>query len=140
MKPSKVSKRVFSSNVINSSSSAVLALKSPIRQIFLNFSNASVVDYTICSSEFLKNIVNMSILDFSRLFSDVHSPFRVSINPSQPIREEKTDSTNNRSFKNLQNIKKYEILVYFFRINIIELFRKIIEIVDIYAFYELLGL
>jgi hypothetical protein len=28
------SKRVFSSNVINSSSSAVLALKSPIRQIF----------------------------------------------------------------------------------------------------------
>jgi hypothetical protein len=31
--------------------------------------NASVVDYTICSSEFLKNIVNMSILDFSRLFS-----------------------------------------------------------------------
>jgi hypothetical protein len=33
-----------------------------------------------------------------------------------------------------------EILVYFFRINIIELFRKIIEIVDIYAFYELLGL
>jgi hypothetical protein len=37
MKPSKVSKRVFSSNVINSSSSAVLALKFPIRQIFLNF-------------------------------------------------------------------------------------------------------
>jgi hypothetical protein len=40
----------------------------------------------------------MSILDFLRLFSDVHSPFRVSINPSQPIREEKTDSTNNQSF------------------------------------------
>ena len=72
--------------------------------------NASVVDYTICSSEFLKNIVNMSILDFSRLFSDVHSPFRVSINPSQPIREEKTDSTNNQSFKNLQNIKKWNPL------------------------------
>jgi hypothetical protein len=66
MKPSKVSKRVFSSNVINSSSSAVLALKSPIRQIFLSFS------------------------------------VRVSINPSQPIREEQTDSTNNQSFKNLQ--------------------------------------
>jgi hypothetical protein len=44
-------------------------------------------EFPICSSEFLKNIVNMSILDFSRLFSDVHSPFRVSINPSQPIRE-----------------------------------------------------
>ena len=52
----------------------------------------------------------MSILDFSRLFSDVHSPFRVSINPSQPIREEKTDSTNNQSFKNLQNIKKWNPL------------------------------
>ena len=50
----------------------------------------------------------MSILDFSRLFSDVHSPFRVSINPS--IREEKTDSTNNQSFKNLQNIKKWNTL------------------------------
>jgi hypothetical protein len=37
--------------------------------------NASVVDYTICNSEFLENIVNMSILDFSRLFSDVHSRF-----------------------------------------------------------------
>jgi hypothetical protein len=31
MKPSKVSKRVFSSNVIHSSSSAVLALKSPMK-------------------------------------------------------------------------------------------------------------
>jgi hypothetical protein len=50
----------------------------------------------------------MSILDFSRLFSDVHSPFRVSINPS--IREEKTDSTNNQRFKNLQNIKKWNPL------------------------------
>ena len=68
--------------------------------------NGSVVDYTICNSEFKKkNIVYMSILDFSRLFSDVHSPFRVSINPSQLIREDKTDSTNNQSFKNLQNIK-----------------------------------
>ena len=36
--------------------------------------------------------------------------FRVSINPSQPIREEKTDSTNNQSFKNLQNIKKWNPL------------------------------
>ena len=52
----------------------------------------------------------MSILDFSKLFSDVHSPFRVSINPSQPIREEKTDSTNNQSFKNLQNIKSWNPL------------------------------
>jgi hypothetical protein len=46
----------------------------------------------------------------SRLFSDVHSPFRVSINSSQPIREDKTDSTNNQSFKNLQNIKKWNPL------------------------------
>jgi hypothetical protein len=50
----------------------------------------------------------MSILDFSRLFSDVHSPFRVSINSS--IREEKTNSTNNQSFKNLQNIEKWNPL------------------------------
>jgi hypothetical protein len=67
--------------------------------------NASVEDYTVCNSEIKKNIVNMSILDFSRLFSDVHSPFRVSINPSQPIREEKSDSTNDQSFKNLHILK-----------------------------------
>jgi hypothetical protein len=52
----------------------------------------------------------MSILDFLSLFSDVHSPFRVSINPSQRIREGKTDSTNNQSFKNIQNIKKWNPL------------------------------
>jgi hypothetical protein len=46
----------------------------------------------------------------SRLILFVHSPFRVSINPSQPIREDKTDSTNNQSFKNLQNIKKWNPL------------------------------
>jgi hypothetical protein len=41
--------------------------------------NASVEDYTVCNSEIKKTIVNMSILDFSRLFSDVHgvSPFTI---------------------------------------------------------------
>jgi hypothetical protein len=52
----------------------------------------------------------MSILDFLSLFSDVHSPFRVSINSSQRIREGKTDSTNNQSFQNIQNIKKWNSL------------------------------
>ena len=47
----------------------------------------------------------MSILDLSKLFSDVHSPFRVSINPSKPIREEKTDSTNK-----IKVLKTYKIL------------------------------
>jgi hypothetical protein len=51
MKPSKVSKRVFSSNVINSSSSAVLALKSPIRQIFLEFQELLSANDIICLVE-----------------------------------------------------------------------------------------
>ena len=70
----------------------------------MSITNNTCIIILSVTQNFKKNIVNMSILDFSRLFSDVHSPFRVSINPSQPIREEKTDSTNNQSFKNLQNI------------------------------------
>ena len=63
----------------------------------------------------------MSILDFVSLFSDVHSPLRVSINPSQWIREGKTDSTSNQSFKNIQNIKKWNSLK----------FQKLIEDVNV---------
>ena len=76
----------------------------------MSITNNTCIIILSVTQNFKKNIVNMSILDFSRLFSDVHSPFRVSINPSQPIREEKTDSTNNQSFKNLQNIKKWNPL------------------------------
>ena len=70
----------------------------------------------------------MSILDFSRLFSDVHSPFRVSINSS--IREEKTNSTNNQSFKNLQNIEKWNPLKA----------QEFIESINVNNFNEFLGL
>jgi hypothetical protein len=55
----------------------------------------------------------MSILDFSRLFSDVHSPFRVSINPFQPIRVEKTDLTNNQSLMKSWFISSGLILLRF---------------------------
>jgi hypothetical protein len=46
-KTDDTAKRVFSSNVIYSSSSAGLALKSPIRQIFLNFSVNSKYSFSI---------------------------------------------------------------------------------------------
>ncbi|CAG2228304.1 unnamed protein product [Mytilus edulis] len=41
---------------------------------------ASVVDYFICTYDFLCFVVNMYVQDFSKLFSDVHSPLILSLN------------------------------------------------------------
>ncbi|CAG2239754.1 unnamed protein product [Mytilus edulis] len=41
--------------------------------------NASVVDYCISNVSFLQNFLNFEILDFSSLYSDVHSPLLLSI-------------------------------------------------------------
>jgi hypothetical protein len=72
--------------------------------------NASVVDYTICSSEFLKNIVNMSILDFQGYFPIFIHRFVLALIRLNRLGKKKTDSTNNQSIKNLQNIKKWNPL------------------------------
>jgi hypothetical protein len=38
--------------------------------------NASVVDYAICSPLLFKIIDNFSVLEISKLFSDIHNPWR----------------------------------------------------------------
>lgn len=35
---------------------------------------SSVVDYCISSVEFLKHVIDFSVLDFSKLYSDIHIP------------------------------------------------------------------
>ena len=45
----------------------------------LTCKNSSVVDYGISSVDFFKHIANFSICQFSKLFSDVHSPISLSL-------------------------------------------------------------
>ena len=39
--------------------------------------NASAVDYFICSPNFIKCIDDLTVLDFSKCFSDVHTPLSI---------------------------------------------------------------
>ena len=41
--------------------------------------NVSVIDYVICSSNFIRNIDNFTVMEFSRLFSDVHRPLSLCV-------------------------------------------------------------
>ena len=90
--------------------------------------NSSVVDYVISSVDFLKHIVNFSICEFSKLFSDVHSPISLSLtcenkdeimvtenvsNNAEACREKpkkwdetyKVDFVNNIDVDSIQNLK-----------------------------------
>jgi hypothetical protein len=39
--------------------------------------NASAVDYFICSPNFIKCIVDLTVLELSKCFSDVHTPLSI---------------------------------------------------------------
>ena len=39
--------------------------------------NASAVDYFICSPNLIKCIDDLTVLDFSKCFSDVHTPLNI---------------------------------------------------------------
>jgi hypothetical protein len=80
----QINLKSFSVNTEKSLSSAVLALKSPAKDIYLydleNFlisKSASAVDYFICSPNFIKCIDDLTVLDFSKCFSDVHTPLSI---------------------------------------------------------------
>jgi hypothetical protein len=42
--------------------------------------NASVVDYCICNARFVNVFVTLKVLEFSKLFSDVHCPLSICLN------------------------------------------------------------
>ena len=67
--------------------------------------NASVVDYVITSANLLKCVSGFDILEFSNLFSDVHTPVSVS------LRVQKSMSDENISTQNIatdEKIKKWD--------------------------------
>jgi hypothetical protein len=48
--------------------------------------NASVVDYCLSNVHFLERHVDLEILEFSTLFSDVHTPFTLTLKGIQSLR------------------------------------------------------
>ena len=56
--------------------------------------NTSVVDYAVCSSRFLKLIQNFSVLDTSKLISDIHCPLTLSIHGPGVIKNKKHGQEN----------------------------------------------
>lgn len=72
---------------------------------------ASVVDYFICTYELLCYIVNMQVLDFSALYSDVHSPLSLTMklnNNSTNINDQSKNETDN-NFCNAKKVKRWDI-------------------------------
>jgi hypothetical protein len=47
--------------------------------------NASVVDYCLRNVNVLERLVDLEILEFSTLFSDVHTPFTLTLKKSIPL-------------------------------------------------------
>ena len=47
--------------------------------------NASVVDYCLSNVNVLERLVDLEILEFSTLFSDVHTPFTLTLKKSIPL-------------------------------------------------------
>ncbi|CAG2247285.1 unnamed protein product [Mytilus edulis] len=67
---------------------------------------ASVVDYFICTYDFLCFVVNMYVQDFSKLFSDVHSPLILSLNFEDGIEEDVHIAEN--SVENAREVKRVQ--------------------------------
>ncbi|CAG2247282.1 MARCH2 [Mytilus edulis] len=67
---------------------------------------ASVVDYFICTYDFLCFVVNMYVQDFSKLFSDVHSPLILSLNFKDCIEEDVHIAEN--SVENAREVKRVQ--------------------------------
>ncbi|CAG2220095.1 unnamed protein product [Mytilus edulis] len=67
---------------------------------------ASVVDYFICTYDFLCFVVNMYVQDFSKLFSDVHSPLILSLNFKDGIEEDVHIAEN--SVENAREVKRVQ--------------------------------
>ncbi|CAC5413157.1 unnamed protein product [Mytilus coruscus] len=67
---------------------------------------SSVVDYFICTYDFLCFVVNMYVKDFSKLYSDVHSPLILSLNFKDGIEEDGHIAEN--SVENASEVKRVQ--------------------------------
>ncbi|CAG2214744.1 unnamed protein product [Mytilus edulis] len=75
--------------------------------------NSSVVDYCLCSAELIQNFTDFKVLDFSSLYSDVHSPIEISLKQTdQEVSTKCSDDTrtNEQKINNWTNEKSYKFL------------------------------
>ena len=74
----------------------------------LTCKNSSVVDYVISSVDFLKHIANFSICQFSKLFSDVHSPISLSLKSENKDEIMVTENVSNNAEACREKPKKWD--------------------------------
>jgi hypothetical protein len=74
----------------------------------LTCNNSSVVDYVISSVDFFKHIVNFSINEFSKLFSDVHSPISLSLKCENKDEIMVTENVSNNAEAYREKPKKWD--------------------------------
>ena len=72
--------------------------------------NASVVDYVLCSPNILKQVVDFSILEASKLFSDVHNPLSLSLKCLKNGCYKKSKYFQEEKIKNWDDDKKGEFI------------------------------
>ena len=82
--------------------------------------NANIVNYCISSSEILKYFSNFTVLDFCKLFSDVHCSLKVSLTGSTcnltitgstcklTINKHESENQTMNNFQSTGKIKKWE--------------------------------
>jgi hypothetical protein len=69
--------------------------------------NASAVDYFICSPNFIKCIDDLTVLDFSKCFSDVHTPLSITFE-SNVFEDSDSDINALENTEHIVKIKKWE--------------------------------
>ena len=78
-----------------------------VKQVNLTCRNASVVDFCLSNVHFLERLVDFEILEFSTLFSDVHTPFTLTLKIEHSHCEDADpDVIPNESFT--EKVKKWE--------------------------------
>lgn len=73
--------------------------------------NTNIVNYCISSSEILKYFSNFTVLDFCKLFSNVHCPLKVSLTGSTcnlTINKHESENQTMNNFQSTGKIKKWE--------------------------------
>ena len=90
--------------------------------------NASVVDYCICNARFVNIFVTLKVLEFSKLFSDVHCPLSICLNVKRNCLANTTESSQ----KATEKVKRWDnekLLSFQSSINQDDLNKTIVQLV-----------
>ena len=98
----------------------------------------SVVDYFICSLDFLQNVYMMQVFDFNPLLSDVHMPIEVTFKAAiqTPLRTDNSIPTNDSNIHDTERVKKWNNTKqneFIYNLNMTHFYR-IVEMIDQYDF------